>query len=131
MGCMDTHTHTPHTNTHTHTHTQAAYDEARDSLSHSSEGGSEGEGEGDADRQDDAQLGRLKHQEIVMHHKVIEVSMYPPPHTESPATHTHMPPQRHCGETYYSVQKRPIRVSKETYYSDHKLIEVCRAQRLK
>jgi hypothetical protein len=52
---------------------RAAYDAAKDSLSHSASADSGRDGEGDKDRQDDAKLGALQHQDIVMHHKVIEV----------------------------------------------------------
>jgi len=53
-----------------------AYDHARESLSGNAEKEEDKrekeEGEGDHDREEDAKVGQLKHEEIVMHHKVLE-----------------------------------------------------------
>ena len=46
-----------------------AYDHAKESLSAKP---AAGEGEGDHDREEDAKVGKLKHEEVVMHHKVLE-----------------------------------------------------------
>ena len=48
-----------------------AYDHAKESLS-GGKAASEGEGEGDRDREEDAKVGELKHEEVVMHHKVLQ-----------------------------------------------------------
>lgn len=48
-----------------------AYDHAKESLSGRNAAGVN-EGEGDRDREEDATVGKLKHEEVVMHHKVLE-----------------------------------------------------------